>query len=323
MTRKTTALGVDIGGTKIAAGLVRARGLIGGVRTVETNAAEGPAAVLGRAIELAQTFLTERRDGMPTTVGVASGGWMDQSKGRVVAATDLLPGWTGTALRGEFERAAGLPAVVLNDVHAMGLAEARLGAGRGHRVCLSVAVGTGIGGAITIDGQLFEGAHGAAGAIGHIPSHDGRAKCSCGRNACVEAEASGPAIARAFAECAGGRPDAATLGDVVNGLTSPDKRLRGCALRATEEAGARLGRVLAGVADAIDPDCIIVGGGAALALGAPFLRAVQAALAQSVLPPIGVLLVPAGLGLAASVVGAGLVAIDALATTPERAQAAT
>jgi glucokinase len=311
MTRALTTLGVDIGGSKIAAALVGGKGLIGEVRTVETNAVAGAAAILGRAIGLAQTLLIQRHDGTPSAIGVASGGWIDRSTGRVVSATNLLPGWTGTALREEFERAAGLPTVALNDVHAMGLAEARLGAGRGHSVCLSVAVGTGIGGAITVDGRLFQGAHGAAGAIGHIPSRAEGPRCSCGRYGCIEADASGPAIARAFAECAGGHSGAATLGDVVEGLTSLDERLRVCALQATEEAGARLGRVLAGVANVLDPDRIILGGGATFALGGPFLKAAQAALAESVLPPITGSIVPAGLGPAASVVGAGLVALDA------------
>jgi glucokinase len=85
----------------------------------------------------------------------------------------------------------------------------------------------------------------------------------------------------------------------------------------------RLGHVLAGVASAIDPDCVIVGGGAALALGQPFLRALQAALSESVLPPIRVLVVPAGLGPAGGVVGAGLAALDVLAAAPQRAEAAT
>jgi glucokinase len=323
MTTTPTALGVDIGGTKIAAALVGGEGLRGEVRAVETHAVAGAAAVLARAIGLVRTLLTEEHDGAPSAVGVAAGGWMDRSTGRVVAATNLLPGWTGTPLRAEFERAVGLPAVALNDVHAMGLAEARLGAGRGHNVCLSVAVGTGIGGAITVNGLLFQGAHGAAGAIGHIQSRAGGPKCSCGRYGCIEADASGPAIARAFAECAGGPSGAATLGDVVDGLTSSDDRLRDCAHRATEEAGVRLGHVLAGVASAIDPDCVIVGGGAALALGQPFLRALQAALSESVLPPIRVLVVPAGLGPAGGVVGAGLAALDVLAAAPQRAEAAT
>jgi glucokinase len=110
---------------------------------------------------------------------------------------------------------------------------------------------------------------------------------------------------------------------VVNGLTSSDDRLHACALYATEEAGARLGRVLAGLANAIDPDCIILGGGATFALGGPFLTAVRAALAESVLPPSSIVLVPAGLGPAAGVVGAGLAALDALAAAPQRAEAAT
>src|SRR5207247_1850536 len=162
-------------------------------------------------------------------------------------ATGLLPGWAGIDLVQGFERELGLPSVALNDVHAMGLAEARLGAGRSSRVCLSVAVGTGIGGAITIDGRLVEGANGLAGAVGHIPVKTGGSICSCGRRGCIEAAAGGPAIARSFAFCRGRRRgprptgadrNEAGLPDVVDGLTSSDEPTRECALRATSTAGA-------------------------------------------------------------------------------------
>lgn len=317
------AIGVDIGGTKIAAGHVDRSGLIGEVRVVATEAAAGAPEVLHRAIGLARSLSSEQgRDG-PSAIGIATGGWVELATGRVVGATDLLPGWAGVSLRDSFERELRLPAVVLNDVHAMGIAEARLGAGRTVSVCLCVAVGTGIGGAITIDGRLFTGANGFAGAIGHIPCRTGGPLCSCGRRGCIEAAASGPAIARAFAACQ--RRRAASIGpgvagqsvalpDVVDALLSPDERLQACAVDATATAGARLGRVLGGLATTLDPDLIIVGGGAAAALGEPFLAAVRSAVAGSVLPLNTPQVVPAALGPAASAIGAGLVALESLAT---------
>jgi len=315
-----TAVGVDIGGTKIAGGVVGRDGLTGGVRSIATDAADGGAAVLARAISLARTILTEASGSPPSSIGVATGGWIDPATGWVRVATGLLPGWAGIDLVQGFERELGLPSVALNDVHAMGLAEARLGAGRSSRVCLSVAVGTGIGGAITIDGRLVEGANGLAGAVGHIPVKTGGSICSCGRRGCIEAAAGGPAIARSFALCRGRRRgprptgadrNEAGLPDVVDGLTSSDEPTRECALRATSTAGALLGRVLGGVANTVDPDIIVIGGGAAAALGEPFLAAIRSAVDEVVLWPTGVPVVAAGFGPDAGVVGAGLAAIDA------------
>lgn len=303
------AVGVDIGGTKIAAGLASHDGLIGEVRTVATGASEGGPAVLQRAIGLAQQVVAGAGSA-PIAIGIASGGWIDRSTGRVVSATNLLPGWVGTNLSSEFERAIGLPAVALNDVQAIGLGEAKLGAGRDCEVCLCVAVGTGIGGAITIGSRLLEGAHGMAGAIGHIPFRAGGPRCSCGRRGCIEAFASGPAIARSFARCSGLR-SATRLEDAVAALKSPETQLQDCALRVTAAAGVALGRVLGGVSNTIDPDVIVLAGGAALALGDPFLDAVSSGITETVLEPMRPTVVMACLGEAAGVVGAALAALNA------------
>ena len=309
-----TAAAIDIGGTKIAAAIVARDGLVGDVRVVATDAVNGATEVLSRSIGLLRSVIAKSDVPKPSAIGIASGGWFEQSTGRVVVATDLLPRWSGLDLRSEFERAIGLPAVVLNDVHSMGIAEGRLGAGSGRHVCLSVAVGTGIGGAITVDGRLFEGAHGMAGALGHIPFRTEGARCSCGRRGCVEAYASGPAIAASFAKCARRRDSHVVLLDVVNAMISSEEPMRECARRATAAAGAALGRVLGGVANTIDPDVIVLGGGAALALGDVFTEAVRSAAADCVIQPISASVVTAHLGTAAGVVGAGLVALDALAT---------
>ena len=305
----TIAAAVDIGGTKIAAALVNRDGLASDVRIVPTQAQSGGAAVLRRSIELARSVMEEAGSPPAGVVGVATGGWIDRSTGTVAVATNLLPGWTGLDLPLEFNKATGLPAVVINDVHAMGIAEACLGAGRGRNVCLSVAVGTGIGGAITVDGLLFEGAHGMAGALGHITFRADGAKCTCGRRGCIEAYASGPAIAAAFADCAGRGHAEVELRDVIDALGSPEETLRECAHQAVATAGAALGQILGGVANTIDPDQIVVGGGAALALGDHFIEAVRSAVANHTLRPTSLTVVPSQLGATASVVGAGLAAL--------------
>jgi glucokinase len=318
------AIGVDIGGTKIAAGLVDAGGLIGDMRVTSTNAADVAEAVLERAVELARSAIEGSESRPPSAIGIATGGWLDPSSGRVMAATGLLPGWAGTDLAAALAP-LGLPVSALNDAHAMGIAEARLGAGRDRRVCLSVAVGTGMGGALTIDGRLYEGARGMAGALGHVPVRSDGPVCSCGRRGCIEAQASGPAIARAFAICLQQSPDldgrysgedAPDLAVVVAALGSDDVRGRSCAMRVVRTAGTRLGRVLAGVANVVDPNVIVIGGGAAVALGDPFIAAVRLAVEAGALSPDGVPVAPAVLGPSAGVVGAGLAAIDVLAGVP-------
>lgn len=312
------AIGVDIGGTKIAAGLIDRGGLVGELDVIPTDADAGGSMVLQRAIVLARA-VQERAAHTPgaSAIGLAAGGWIDPGSGRIVDATGLLPGWAGIELRAAFERELGIRVTAVNDVQAMGVAEARLGAGRGCGVCLCVAVGTGIGGAITVDGSLFRGARGFAGAIGHIGWSRRGPRCSCGRLGCIEAEASGPAIARAFDAClrrAMGRGVTRTarsaLRDVVRAIESPAKAAHACALDVTTTAGLRLGHVLGGLANALDPDVIIVGGGAAVALGEHFLAAIRSGAADVALGPIKARVIPSRLGTSASVVGAGLLALD-------------
>jgi glucokinase len=312
------AVGIDIGGTKIAAALVGRSGLIGTVSAVPTNAPLTGPVVLERAIELARETVAASV-ASPGAIGVSAGGWIDRARGRVIGATALLPGWSGLEIADAVQSRLGLPAILLNDGHAMGIAEARLGAGRGHRVCLSVAIGTGIGGAITINGQLLTGAGGFGGAAGHVPCRLDGPVCSCGRRGCIEANASGPAMSRAFERCVARRlgldslPDSAgsrTLEGVVRGLAASEGARHQCAESIVATAGSRLGRVLGGLANVLDPNVIIVGGGAAAAIGEPLLAAIRAAISQTLLPHLTVEVAAAELGPSAAVVGAGLSALD-------------
>jgi glucokinase len=317
---ESRAVAIDIGGTKMAAGLVDESGLIGKLEVVSTDAAAGAISVLERAIALTRHVVSGSSPA-PSTAGIAAGGWIEAATGRVVGATGLIPEWAGSDVRGQFERELRLPVTILNDAQAIGIAEARLGAGRGFRQCLCVAVGTGIGGAIVIDGRLFGGPNGFAGAVGHVPSRKNGPLCSCGRHGCIEADASGPAIARSFGHCKGrfdeststeARASEASLADVIHGLDSSDHRESRCARHAIGNAGERLGRVLGGLANVIDPDVIIVSGGATAALGEPFLAAIRSAVSEVTLPHINPGLAAAQIPIGGGVVGAGLVALEAL-----------
>lgn len=323
------AVAVDIGGTKIAAGLVGASGLVGTPVRILTDASQGAAAVLERLLDLvASVSLEAARDGghgAPVAVGVSTGGWVDRHTDRVRVATDLLPGWADLDLAGRLRETTGRPVTVCNDGHAMAIAEARLGAGRDAHACLSVAVGTGIGGGITIDGVLLEGAQGMAGAVGHVVVRRGGHRCSCGRRGCLESEASGPAIARSYAASvarpgdvttatamavAGSGPDG--LRDLVEALGSGDPSTARVARRVVRQAGRTLGRAIGGVVQTIDADRVVLGGGVTDVLGEDLLGPVRAAVMSSTLQPVPVRVVAAQAGPWAGLIGAGLLAL----TTP-------
>ncbi|MEU8800099.1 ROK family protein [Spirillospora sp. NPDC048819] len=263
---------LDIGGTKIAAALVDADGTV--LRRERTpTPAGGGAAVLASAARM----LDGLGDAPIRALGVGAPGVVDQDTGRVVSATDVLPGWSGTPVRDVLADLTGLPVTVVNDVRAMAYGEAQAGAGAGlHRV-LHVSVGTGVGGALTTLGRLEHGAHGTAGEIAHLlVSERGPVPCGCGRRDHLEAVASGPAIA--------------ATGDAPR-------------------AGSLLGRALAGLLAVLDPDAVVIGGGVAQ-IGAPFLDAVIAAFRAEALPPLrGTPVVPARLGTDAPLVGAALLAM--------------
>ncbi|MGH3586146.1 MAG: ROK family protein, partial [Pseudonocardia sp.] len=192
-------VGVDIGGTKIAAGVVDDRGTVLRRATCPTPSAgvlDAVAALVGR--------LTER----PGPVGVAAPGVIDLASGSVRSATDTLPGWVGTPVRAELEARLGVPVRVDNDVRAMARGEAWAGAGRDHADALYVSVGTGIGGALHRGGEVVRGPHALAGEIAHLlvpvpAGFDG--VCGCGRADHLEAAASGPAIERAYRHRTGRR----------------------------------------------------------------------------------------------------------------------
>ncbi|WP_455956704.1 ROK family protein, partial [Actinomyces sp.] len=191
----TTLLALDIGGTKVGWGIIEAgdsyevteRG------SIPTDARRGGADVAGRICELAASLVASHPQ--VAGVAVASAGVVDPATGDIVSATGTMPGWGGTHLGALLQAATGLPVRVLNDVHAHGLGEATLGAGRPYRAVLSIAVGTGIGGALVEDGRVSFGSRGIAGHVGHIHHHFAPdLTCSCGRKGHIEAFCSGSGI---------------------------------------------------------------------------------------------------------------------------------
>ncbi|HEY5835483.1 ROK family protein [Streptomyces sp.] len=298
-------IALDVGGTGMKAALVAADGALLHRARRPTGRDRGPdavvTAILDFAAELRDHGVREYGEGA-AAAGVAVPGIVDEADGRAVYAANLR--WRDVPLRALLsERLGGLPVALGHDVRTGGLAEGRIGAGRGADRFLFVPVGTGIAGAIGIDGRIEAGAHGCAGEIGHIVVRPGGPECACGQRGCLEALASAAAITRAWA-AAGGDPDADAAG-CARAVAAGDRT----ASAVWREAVDALADGLVTGLTLLDPRVVIIGGGLAEAGDTLFgpLRAAVEARVTFQKPP---LVVPAALGDTAGCLGAGLLAWD-------------
>lgn len=298
------AVGVDLGGTKIAAAVVDEHGRIHGRAQGATPAREGPAAVLAAVAAVVRAACADA--GLPEGplgVGIGTAGIVDSGTGRVLSSTETFAGWVGTDLVAGLREAPGwalgnVPVVVHNDVDAHALGESWLGAGRGLESMVMVAVGTGVGAAVIGGDRVWTGARHAAGEIGHTPTPGASGlRCPCGRLGHLEALSAGPAMARRYHAETGLEVDGrgvfarAAAGDAV-------------ARWVIDEAATGLGRVLAGLAALLDPSAIVLGGGVSEA-GPAWWRPVEKAFRAEVIDLLADLpLLSAELGAEAAVVGA-------------------
>jgi glucokinase len=244
----TLTVGIDIGGTKIAAGVVAADGAL--VSRVEMPTPTTDSAVLlGAIVDTARHFVSSHDI---AAVGVGVAGLVDEHGATVRSASHLS--LRNEPLRDEVAAALGLPVVIDNDANAGGWAEWRFGAARGHSDALFVAVGTGVGGALVVGDQLRRGAHGAAGEIGHfVVERDGR-PCPCGSRGCWEQYASGRAFLRAARE-AGFKVEHGSA--VTAAARAGDER----AQAVFGEIGTWLGIGIASLVAVLDPSVVVIGGG--------------------------------------------------------------
>lgn len=305
------ALGIDLGGTKIAAGLVNGAGELRCAESAPTPARAGAAAILRTVAELGQRVCQRgAAEGLTVScVGVGAAGQIEYPNGRVHYASATLSDWAGTEIARELGPAFGLPVVVDNDVNALALGEHRLGAGQGLATLLFVAAGTGIGGALVINGAIWRGRTHSAGEIAHLlVDYDGARLCNCGQPGHLEAYAAGPALAAQYREQAG-------LGEAVD-LRGVAERARGgdpLARHVITEGAAILGRALSGLLNTFDPEALIVGGGVT-ELGDDWWGPFTSALRANPLPgPAQVVVRRAALGVLAGVMGAGVLAHDQFA----------
>ena len=273
-------IGVDIGGTKVAAGLVDPSGQIlcqARNPMVSNNGAASGLAAVTSAIEAVSAKVTSGGHNLIRGIGICSPGPLDPKTGVVINPPNL-PCWRNFPLAAEVARIYRVPVKVDNDANAAALAEAMWGAGRGYRNLFYVTLGTGIGTAILFDGRIYHGRTGAAGEGGHVSIDYRGPKCNCGKPGCIEIYASGPAIAKrartkieegrssSILDLAGGKPDR-IKSEMVGQAYAAGDPLAGEVLRETVEL---LSFWLGNIVDLLEPDVVIVGGGVSSML-IPFL----------------------------------------------------
>ena len=259
------ACGIDVGGTKIAGGVVDESGTILEELLVESPATDVPA--IEAAIE---KLVTELRTRHPIeAVGVGAAGYIDKARAVVLFAPNLA--WRDLDLKVDLEEALGLPVVVENDANAAAWGEFQFGAGHDVDDLLLVTVGTGVGGGLVLDGSLYRGAFGVGAEIGHMRVVPDGILCGCGNRGCFEMYASGSALvreARAAAragsllaadllERAGGDPDAITGPLVTDAARAGDT----FAIEQLAAIGRWLGEGIASLTAVLDPAVVVVGGG--------------------------------------------------------------
>ncbi len=260
-------IGVDVGGTKVAGGVVDEQGRVL-QRTRRPTPGTSP-----RHVEdtIAAVVADLRGLHEVEAVGIGAAGFIDADRGRVLFAPNLT--WRDEPLRDEVTARIGLPVVVENDANAAAWAEHRFGAGRGQSHLVAVTVGTGIGGGIVLGGQLYRGRTGIAAEFGHMQVvKDGR-RCGCGQKGCWEQYCSGRALLHEAREIADVQPArGARLLELGNGepegieaveVTQAAREGDPAALACFEEIGYWLGQGLADLTSMLDPGVLVVGGGVA------------------------------------------------------------
>lgn len=269
-------IGVDVGGTKIAAGVVDEKGAILG-RTRRSTPSDDPPAIVETIIAVARELLA---DHAVEAVGVGSAGFVDSARSTVLFAPNLA--WRDVPVRDQVSAATGLPTVVENDANAAAWGEFRFGAAADvPDDMVLLTIGTGVGGGLVFDGAIYRGSHGVGAEVGHMRLVPGGQLCGCGLHGCLEAYASGTALvreARAAAAAAlgmpsaqtTGRPSAARLLDAAGG--DPD-RIDGPMITAAAQdgdplavelfagVGRWLGEAMGTLTAILDPAAFVIGGG--------------------------------------------------------------
>jgi glucokinase len=281
-------VGIDIGGTKIAGGVVDESGAI--VEKLRVDTPTDTSALANAVVAMARELVSRHE---VRAVGVAAAGFISKDQSTVIHAPNI--DWHDEPLRDRIQSRLSVPVTIENDANAAGWAEYRFGAGRGYTDVVMLTLGTGVGGAVVLDGALYRGGHGIAAELGHTRFIRDGHPCGCGQNGCLEQYASGRALQREandIADHSSGDLGAALLEvraerGTIPGPAIADLVLAGDpgAVEALRRVATALGEACGGFQAVLDPEVFIIGGGVAQ-LGEELLAPVRLAYETS-LPGYG------------------------------------
>jgi glucokinase len=324
-------LGIDIGGTNLVVGAVAEDGsALHVVQSEPTRAEEGSDAVLSRLIKMGRAAIDAMAAEVPSAecvgVGVGAPGPLDTKRGVVLLTPNL--GWVNLPLRQIVQDGLGIPAAIDNDANCATLGEWWRGAARGTQHAVGITIGTGIGGGIIVDGRLYHGASDCAGEIGHTTIEANGRKCKCGNYGCLEAYASGPAIARRaveavesgqpsrLADYVDGRLDRVTAQTVYEAAHDGDE----LADEVVSDTAKFLGAGIANMVNIFNPEIVVVFGGVTLAGDRLFVPLKREVAKRAFKPAVAVCrIVPAELVGTAGVYGAARAFLDQAVSPARRA----
>jgi glucokinase len=262
------AIGIDIGGTKIAGALVDAQGQIVLEERVPSPAGD-PEAMVDAVVGLIQRLSANHE---VIGAGVAAAGFIDADQSTIIYAPNIS--WRNEPFKAKLEAKLDIPVIIENDANAAGWAEYRYGAGRGFKHMIMLTIGTGVGGAVIADSHMLRGGFGIAGELGHLRIVPDGLLCGCGQHGCLESYASGSALLRLAKELAASdKADGQRLREIeaeagqLTGLEVYKAILEkdAGALRILSELGAWLGQAIGSLVAVLDPEVVVIGGGVSAA----------------------------------------------------------
>ena len=316
-------VGVDMGGTKILAAVINAKGEIVQQAKRATKPKKGPEEVIERITRCIREAIdgAELKPSQIRAIGIGSPGPLDPETGVIIFAPNL--GWSNVPLKAKLEANLSIPTFVDNDVNVGTLGEYAFGAGRGVKNLVGIFVGTGIGGGIILDGKLFHGVNKTAGEVGHMIVEVKGPRCGCGNFGCLEAVASRTAITRdlqkailkkgkksKLTELNGGNLDLIRSKAIARAVKHGDKPT----IKVMQRAAKYLGISVASIVHFLNPEMVVLGGGVVEAMGDSLLDPIRHAAAEYALPTTmdGVQIIAATLGDNAGVIGASVLARERL-----------
>ena len=317
--KKKFIIGLDLGGTKISAGAISEDGQHAhGVRSVATQSELGAEGIVNRIVGLIEGVILDTINETGVTrkdflgIGVGAPGPLDREKGIVIVAPNL--GWRDFPLRDRITSRLKMPATLDNDANCATVGEWWLGAARGGRNVVGITIGTGIGGGLIFDGELYHGSSDVAGEIGHTTIDVNGRLCKCGNYGCLEAYASGPAIATRAREALIREDTASLLPSMVDGqldkitaeiVYTAAKKGDGLANEIVRDTARYLGAGIATLLNVVNPDVVVVAGGVTAAGDALFVPLRTEARRRAFTPAVNACrIVPGELPGTAGVVGA-------------------